>query len=123
MKRRLLCAAVALLVAAGGAKAADATGEWARVDGKARVRMELCGDVLCGSITWVKDPKAPGKVGQKVFYDMKANGDGAWSGKAFNPEDGAEYTGKLILSGRSLVTKGCVLGGLICKSVDWTRVN
>ena len=116
-------AAVSLLVIATGAQAADATGEWARVDGKAHVRIAPCGDALCGSITWVRDPKAPGKVGQKVFYDMKSNGDGTWSGKAFNPDDGNEYTGKMILDGSSLVTKGCVLGGLICKSVDWTRIN
>ena len=107
----------------GAAQAADAVGEWARVDGKAHVRIAPCGDALCGSITWVQDPKAPGKLGQKVFYEMKANGDGTWTGKAFNPEDGNEYAGKLILNGASLVTKGCALGGLICKSVDWTRIN
>lgn len=114
----------ALLTASGTmAYAASAAGEWARVDGKAHVRIAPCGDVLCGVITWVKDPTSPGKVGQKVFYEMKADGDGTWSGKAFNPDDGNEYTGKMILSGSSLVTKGCVFGGLICKSVDWTRLN
>ena len=54
---------------------------------------------------------------------MKPNGDNAWSGSAFNPEDGKNYSGKMTLSGDTLTTAGCVLGGLVCKSVKWSRVN
>ena len=52
---------------------------------------------------------------------MKPNGENAWAGSAFNPNDGKRYTAKLTLSGDHLITAGCVLGGLICKSFDWTR--
>ncbi|MGO9943661.1 MAG: DUF2147 domain-containing protein, partial [Rhodoblastus sp.] len=44
-----------------------------------------------------------------------------WSGEAFNPDDGNTYSGNVIVAGSSMTTKGCVLGGLICKSVDWKR--
>ena len=54
---------------------------------------------------------------------MKPNGEDSWAGTAFNPEDGKRYTAKLTLSGDHLVTAGCVLGGLICKSFDWTRTR
>jgi uncharacterized protein (DUF2147 family) len=54
---------------------------------------------------------------------MKPNGENAWAGSAFNPNDGKRYTAKLTLSGDRLVTAGCVLGGLICKSFDWTRAG
>ena len=54
---------------------------------------------------------------------MKPTGENVWAGTAFNPEDGKEYSGKMTLSGNNLVTAGCVFGGLICKSVSWTRVN
>lgn len=102
----------ALLTASGSlAHDASAAGEWARVDGKAHVRIEPCADALCGYITWVKDAKAPGKVGQKVFYEMKADGDGTWSGKAFNPDDGNEYTGKMILQARRWSPKAACSGG------------
>jgi uncharacterized protein (DUF2147 family) len=60
---------------------------------------------------------------QKVFYDMTLSGDDAWVGKAFNPDDGKTYTGKMTLSGGKLTTAGCVFGGLICKSYVWTRVH
>ena len=52
---------------------------------------------------------------------MKPAGEGKWVGSAFNPEDGKNYSGKMTLAGDKLNTSGCVLGGLICKSVDWTR--
>jgi uncharacterized protein (DUF2147 family) len=108
---------------ATAAFAGDVTGEWARVDGKARVRFAPCGGAVCGSITWVKDTSGPAKVGQQVFFDMKPNGDNVWAGTAFNPDDSKQYTGKMTLSGDSLVTAGCVFGGLICKSVDWRRAR
>ena len=74
-------------------------------------------------IVWLKDDSGPSKVGQRVFYDMVKSGDNTWSGKAFNPENGKTYTGKITVSGSSMTTSGCVLGGLICQSVNWKKVN
>jgi uncharacterized protein (DUF2147 family) len=54
---------------------------------------------------------------------MTPSGANAWSGRAFNPEDGRTYSGKMTLSGGSMTTSGCVLGGLICRSVNWRKVN
>jgi uncharacterized protein (DUF2147 family) len=119
---RALSAGAAIL--AMSIPAALAKGEWARDDGKAKVRLVSCGDAVCGSLSWLRDPKNDlGKVGQQVFFDMKPSGDNAWTGRAFNPEDGKTYSGKMTLSGDHLVTAGCVLGGLICKSMNWTRAH
>ncbi|MFO1115028.1 MAG: DUF2147 domain-containing protein [Beijerinckiaceae bacterium] len=117
-------AAVAFVLAAAPALAADGiVGTWERSDGTSRIRMSPCGGGFCGVVSWLRDPaNSPSKVGQRVFYDMKADGSG-WSGSAFNPEDGKTYTGKATVSGSSMTTQGCVLGGLICKSVNWSRVN
>ena len=121
---RSLSLAAALLALTGvAASAADASGVWLRDSGASRVRIAPCGAALCGTIVWLKDADGPAKVGQKVFFDMKPNGDNAWSGSAFNPEDGKNYSGKMTLSGSTLTTAGCVLGGLVCKSVNWSRVN
>ena len=106
------------------ALAADLKGEWVRDDVMTKVRFAGCsGDAICGSITWLRDPKSPAMVGQKVFFDMRPNGENAWAGTAFNPDDGKTYTGKIALSGNHLVTAGCVFGGLICKSFNWTRAR
>lgn len=116
------------------AQAQDATGTWLRENGASRVRFAACGSSLCGTVVWLKDPgldknnpdeaqRSRPLVGVRVFYDMKPNGDNKWAGKAYNPEDGKVYTGNMTLDGAKLTTQGCVLGGLICRSVNWTRVN
>jgi uncharacterized protein (DUF2147 family) len=117
-------ATTALLVIGPAPAAADPSGTWLRENGGARVRMAKCGDAICGTITWLKDPaNTKSKVGQRVFFDMKPNGADAWAGKAFNPEDGQTYSGKITLSGSSMTTAGCVAGGWICRSVSWSKVN
>ena len=121
---RRCCLALAVLAASSHvAWAADVLGEWARDDGKAKVRFAACGPAVCGVVSWLKEPSDKAKVGQQVFFDMKPNGDNAWAGTAFNPEDGRNYTGKMTMTGNHLVTAGCVFGGLLCKSVAWTRTQ
>jgi len=122
------------LVPANMAQAQDATGTWLRENGASRLRFAACGSALCGTIVWLKDPvldknnpdeaqRSRPLVGVRVFYDMKPNGGNKWSGKAYNPEDGKVYTGNMTLDDGKLTTQGCVLGGLICRSVNWSRVN
>lgn len=96
---------------------------WLRETGASRVKFAPCGEALCGSIVWLKDPNGPAKLGQQVFFDMKPDGAGQWAGQAFNPEDGKTYSGKMTLSGATLTTAGCVFGGLICKSTNWSKAN
>ena len=123
MARALIAGAVLLAASAAAAAAGEATGEWLRDNGEAKVRFAPCGAALCGSITWLRDASGPAKVGQKVFFDMTLKSDGVWTGSAFNPDDGRTYSGKMTLAGDRLTTAGCVLGGLICKSVSWTRAR
>ena len=103
--------------------AQDVTGTWLRDTGASRVRFSKCGEAMCGTLAWLKDTNGPAKVGQRIFYDMKPDGAGKWKGSAFNPEDGKTYSGTMTLSGDNLTTSGCVLGGLICRSVKWARAN
>ena len=122
MLRALGVGAAMLAASAAGAAAGDAKGEWLRDNGESKVRISPCGgEALCGAITWLRDAGGPARVGQQVFFDMKPHGDNVWTGSAFNPDDGKTYSGKMTLSGDHLVTAGCVFGGLICKSVSWTR--
>lgn len=118
-----LAGLLATLCCAAPASAQDATGTWARDDGEAHVRFAPCGPALCGTVAWVKDTTQASEIGRKVFFDMKRDGPGAWKGQAFNPEDGKTYTGKMTLAGDVLTTSGCVLGGLFCKTVVWSRLK
>ncbi|MFC0241521.1 DUF2147 domain-containing protein [Rhodopseudomonas telluris] len=121
---------IAVLAALGAAmsgtavRADDVAGIWLRDTGASKVKFAPCGGALCGTLAWIKPgTDTPAKVGQKVFFDMKPTGPDAWSGSAFNPEDGKTYAGKMTLSGGTLTTQGCAMGGLICKSSTWTRSN
>ena len=114
----LLSAAMAVPALAEGA-----TGTWLRETGAARIRISPCGGALCGTVIWLKDPNGPGKVGQQVLVDMKPSAANEWRGTAFNPEDGKTYSGTMSLNGAHLTTAGCALAGLICKTVNWQRVN
>lgn len=116
-------AALGLLAGVTGAASQEVVGTWERDTGASRVRFSKCGEALCGSLSWLKDTNGPAKVGQRIFHDMKPNGANKWSGSAFNPEDGKTYSGTMTLSGSTLTTAGCVMGGLICRSVKWNRMN
>ena len=122
MTRALLVALTIVAASAPPAIASELTGIWTRDDGSAKLRFSACGgDAICGFLAWKKEPGGSAKIGQRLFSGMKPNGKDSWAGTAFNPEDGKHYTAKLRLSGDRLVTAGCVLGGLICQSFDWTR--
>ncbi|RED31816.1 uncharacterized protein (DUF2147 family) [Rhodopseudomonas thermotolerans] len=115
---------LAAIAATAGARADDVAGTWLRDTGASKVKFAPCGGAVCGTLVWIKPGvETPAKVGQKVFFDMKPTGPNAWAGSAFNPEDGKTYTGKMNLSGGTLTTQGCAMGGLICKSSTWTRAN
>jgi uncharacterized protein (DUF2147 family) len=121
MALRGLALAFALIGGAQCAFAGDVAGVWLHQDGGSKVRFAPCGAAICGTIVWLKDTKGGAKVGQRVFFDMTPSGDSSWSGKAFEPSSGKEYSGKMSLAGDSLTTAGCVFGGLFCKSVVWSR--
>ncbi len=123
MLRRTLLAVAVLAASSHSALACDVVGEWTRDNGEAKVRFAPCGAAVCGRLSWLSDASGPAKVGQQVFFDMKPSGDNVWAGQAFNPDDGRNYTAKMTLSGDSLTTAGCVLGGWICQSVAWTRTR
>ena len=143
--RRHLLAAAALLMLAGSqsALAADPIGVWLTQPGTSRIRVADCGGALCGTIIWLKEPNDPdtGKaktdkhnsdaarrsrplMGVQIMLGMKPAGDGKWNGQVYNAEDGKTYSGNLTFSGgNSLQLQGCALGGLVCKSQTWTKVN
>ncbi len=113
-----------MTVASAPALAQSAVGTWQRENGASRVRIAPCGEALCGTVVWLKNPaESKSKIGQRVFFDMKPNGANAWAGQAFNPDDGKTYSGKMNVSGDTLTTAGCVAGGLICRSVSWSKFN
>jgi uncharacterized protein (DUF2147 family) len=107
----------------GPVLASEILGIWLRDSGDEQVKFGPCGDAICGDVVWLK----PGsdlnaKVGKRLFFDVRPSGANAWTGKAASSDTGSTYSGKMSVEGSTLITSGCIAGGLICKSVNWKRV-
>jgi Delta7-sterol 5-desaturase len=104
---------------------ADILGEWWTPGFAARVRIEPCGDALCGRIVWLWDEAAGQQalIGRRVVDGMRAAESGRWAGGTLHdPEDGRSYRGSLLLqSPGSLRLEGCI--GPFCRAQVWRRVD
>ena len=124
IRRFVLGLACSAAMAASPALADEVTGTWLRESGLSKVKFGPCGSAICGNIIWIKSGvDTPAKVGQRLFFDMKSTGPNAWSGSYNNPDDNKTYAAKMTLSGGTLTTAGCAMGGMICRSSTWTRSN
>ena len=103
------------------AASAEPMGRWDREDGLGGIDIRRCGRALCGRIAWLRDTGTPAHVGQEVLVDMTPTAENTWTGSANNPEDGRTYAGTMTLTDSRLLTRGCIFGGLICRSVSLIR--
>lgn len=120
----VLAAALAALGAGNTALAGPAfLGNWARGDGKTHIRVEPCGAEFCGVNTWVKPGHTGEKVGDTLVADLKPVGAERWSGSAFDRRRDRHYTMRVQVAGGRMTTDGCILGGMMCQSMHWTRLD
>jgi uncharacterized protein (DUF2147 family) len=123
-----LCAMVLLPLSAHAASAESkgdlhqAVGSWQRSDGDVRAKMSSCGNAMCITNTWVRNPGEE-KAGDYLVLKVQSEGGGAFSGSAYDPQRKQSYNVKMNVSPDNMTTSGCVLGGLLCKSVGWTRIH
>ena len=136
MKTPLAIAALALAsaLAAAPALAQEPIGTFVSQSGDTRVRFAPCGNQICGTIVSVRgqtrdekneDASLRGRnlVGVRMIT-MRPAGANAWQGTLYNFQDGKTYNGRMSMpNANSMSLSGCVLGGLICRSQTWTRVN
>jgi uncharacterized protein (DUF2147 family) len=101
----------------------DINGQWAREDGIARVKIAPCGENLCATNIWVNDPSKAEAVGDRLVMTVKADSSSKLTGTAFDPKRDLNYSMTIKVSPSSLVTTGCIVGGLICKTVNWSRIG
>jgi uncharacterized protein (DUF2147 family) len=97
----------------------DAQGVWMRGDGNARVRIAPCGQKLCATNLWIGDTSKGEAVGDKLVMTLKPASEGTLKGTAYDPKRKLSYSMTLRVTGKSLTTRGCIVGGLICKDVTW----
>lgn len=120
LKTLIMAGAIAALPSSAFAN--TLLGDWQRGDGNVRIRIAACGESLCATNTWVKDSGSGEKVGEKLIFAVTQQGDG-WAGSAYDPQRKLTISTKLKVIGKRLTSSGCVLSGVICRSVDWMRLD
>lgn len=129
MKRVL---AVVLALAAGAAMADPVEGMWqTKPDDNGNfgdVQIEVCGTALCGTLVQSFDGTGASMVsdniGKQIVWDMVPDGGGSYAGgKIWAPDRDKTYGASMQLTGDTLSISGCILGGLICRAQDWSRVK
>ena len=92
------------------------------------VQIAPCGPAICGVLVEAFDgsgaPLDSPNIGRQIVWDMQAEGEGTYGGgKVWAPDRDKTYRAKMALSGNTLAVSGCVLGGAICRSSEWSRVK
>ena len=95
-------------------------GVWLTEEKEGKVRIEQCGNNLCG---YSVDSKS-NQNGEQVLINMKPAKDQKWSGRILDPNTGSTYDSTIALKGTDrLRVQGCAFGGMFCGGQTWTRVN
>jgi uncharacterized protein (DUF2147 family) len=131
---------MALPITARGADGVGIAGLWLVEARDAVVDIEPCGDRLCGTVVWLKEPRPNGRArlddknpdpaqrarpvcGLTLLYDFKASGENEWEdGHIYSADEGATYSAKMaLLDVNTLKVRGFVGISLFGKSQVWTR--
>ena len=134
MPIRLLAplACAALLGAAMPAPQEGLQGEWRNTKNTVHMRVQPCGQLLCGTVTWAADQqradarKGSGRelVGSVLVRDLTRGNDGKWRGKVFVPDINTNASATVIqLNSYTLRITGCTLLGLACRTQHWHRIK
>lgn len=127
-----LIAAPLLLGAAAPAPAQGLLGEWRNTNNNVHMRLQACGDAICGKVTWADAAKradarkGSGKelIGSMLIRDLKKGSDGTWAGKVFIPDLNKNASGTVNqLSPVLIRVSGCTMLGLVCKTQHWHRIS
>jgi len=89
-------------------------GVWNTEKNKGMVRIEQCGQNLCGY-------GVPN--GERILVNMKPS-DKKWTGRIHDPDSGKTYDSTIAMKGpNTLRVQGCVFGGIFCGGQTWNRVS
>jgi len=89
-------------------------GIWATEENKGNVRIEQCGENLCGYAV---------KTNERILINMKPS-DTKWVGRIKDPDSGRSYDSTIAMRGpNALRVQGCAMGGMFCGGQTWKRVS
>jgi len=113
-----LLSGLAMVAIATTPAQASPNGKWKRPSTGAIIQVDNCGGGLGMKVVSSSDAAA---VGQRIMCGAKQEGANKWRGRIKSTEDGNTYLGIVTLRGSTLQLEGCVLGGIICRTENWSR--
>lgn len=122
MRIAVLTAFSALMLTAAASHAqqsVDPSGVWLRDDGNARVRIAPCGRNICATNLWIRDTSKGEEAGDRLVMSLQPKSLDTLSGTAYDEKRERTYSITVQVSHNSLLTRGCILGGVLCKNVRW----
>lgn len=126
MRIAVLTAFSALMLTAAASQAqqpADPSGVWLRDDGNARVRIAPCGSNICATNLWIRDTSKGEEAGDRLIMSLQPKSQDTLTGTAFDAKRERTYSITVQVSDNSLLTRGCIFGGVLCKNVRWQPVR
>jgi uncharacterized protein (DUF2147 family) len=114
-----LSAQVLFAAASYAQQSADPSGVWLRDDGNARVRIAPCGSNICATNLWIRDTSKGEEAGDRLVMSLQPKSPDTLSGTAYDAKRERTYSITVQVSDNSLLTRGCILGGVLCKNVRW----
>lgn len=106
------------------------SGIWINPKGTVKVATGNCAGKLCGWVVWASptaraDAAAAGVkqlIGTELLRDYRMTGTGHWQGKVYVPDMGRTFYSTLTQTDpHRLKIRGCIVGGMVCKSQIWTK--
>jgi uncharacterized protein (DUF2147 family) len=95
-------------------------GDWHPEGQKGLVRIEPCGQALCG---YTVDAASHAK-GESVLVDMKSKTASKWSGNIYSRDSGNTYYGTIAMKGSdALEVEACAVGHFFCSGTVWKRAD
>ena len=118
----LVGSAIVVAGSAGAGSGPTITGDWTRNDGASRITVGPCGELLCAVNTWIRDPADGELVGDRLVLALQPRDAGALTGEAFDERRKLRYSLLISVNGNAMTTQGCLLSGIVCKTMRWIRV-
>jgi uncharacterized protein (DUF2147 family) len=124
-----LAMTAAMALASSNPSAGSIEGHWMHPEQTVIIRLENCGDEVCGTVTWATERAQRDArkgvdrlIGARLLTGFQQNKKGIWKGRIFVPDYDLRVSGKIQpLDANRLKVSGCALGGLLCRTQVWKR--
>ena len=125
-------ALIAASPAAAGNGQPTALGTWINPYGSVAVRTGACDGKLCGWVVWAnpvakqdaRDAGVPNLIGVELLESYHQQHNAKWAGTVYVPDLGHRFSSTITSIGpNALKVQGCLIGGFLCKSQLWKRIE